>query len=367
MKLESTIIKEIRGYPTEMSWELVDRWGDGIPILSENNPDDPEWRATSVKHLDLSKEGYGEILVKNEADKTSNPTGTIKDRAAWEITTLYRDLAIAMYLKKTEGTLDGNISSKPVPTFSLITAGNAGLAVANMFKKYNLPPIKLLVDSIRTSKERLETLKKLHADVYMVDLSKKELSPEDIKLLTNNKNGIEITSLMGIEPHAIFYDWHVHEAFNENPDEIYVPYGSGRLMENYLTWQQRTFRKAVGNVRDPRLNVRVGKVISIDILGATPEELKSDADKLVTDYNPFRMFDDSDVSSLISLEWTGRNTDVYTVSEEKLNQAVKLLADHGIEAEKSGAAGLALYLQRFEEGKVDPRKKVLIINTGNGI
>jgi threonine synthase len=102
-------------------------------------------------------------------------------------------------------------------------------------------------------------------------------------------------------------------------------------------------------------------------LGATPEELKSDADKLVTDYNPFRMFDDSDVSSLISLEWTGRNTDVYTVSEEKLNQAVKLLADHGIEAEKSGAAGLALYLQRFEEGKVDPRKKVLIINTGNGI
>ena len=95
---------------------------------------------------------------------------------------------------------------------------------------------------------RLERLQQLHADIYLADLARKELTPDEIKKLTNNKHGIDLTSVVMIEPQAVLYDWHVYEALNESPDEIYVPYGSGRLFENYLTQQMRNAR-----TRDPRL------------------------------------------------------------------------------------------------------------------
>lgn len=359
MMRDSTVIKEIE-YPKRMDWDLVMRWADEIPSFDENDPSHPEWRATPAFPLDFSSEGYGLVHIKDESDIRSNPTKTIKDRPAWELATLHRDHAKGLFLRKREGILNGNIGSIVVPRFTYVTAGNMGKSIANMFERYGLPPMKLLVDS-SIPPERLEILKGLHADIYMADLSKRPLTAEEIKRMTNNKNGIDITSVIILEPNAIFYDWHVHESFNENPDEIYLPYGSGRLMENYLTWQMRNTRH-----KDPRLRIPVGRLVNISILGVEPEIGKSIADKLTKDYNPFVIFREPDISALGALAFTGRNTGVYQVPEERIEQAYQMLR-RCCDTEPSASAGLALYLKRFDEGKVNPRKKVLIVNTGKGI
>ncbi len=355
MKLEAIVVKET-GYPEVMSSELVEKWAYGIPIFSENDPKNPEWKATPVKQL----EGYENVFVKDESDITSNPTQTIKDRMAWELVTLFRDYARGLYLKRKEGLLNGNIGSLLIPRLTALTAGNVGRSISEAFEQYGLPPIKMLVD-VSMPDSRLEVLKRLHADIYMADLSKKELTAEEIMELTNNKHGINITSMVVFEPQAIFYDWHVHEAFNENPDEIYVPYGSGRLIENYLTWQARNARS-----KDPRLKIPVGKLISISIFGAEPKEGHSIADKLTKEYNPFVILDGQDINALGALSFTGRNTGIYRVPEEKIMQAYQILSGH-CDTEPSAAAGLALYLHRLDQKKIDPAKKVLIINTGKGI
>lgn len=358
MSLERIVVKEI-SYPGIMDWETVERFADSIPTYSENDPTNPEWRATNSFLVDLSRDGYGLVYVKDEADKKSNPTRTIKDRAAWELATLYRDYAKGLWLKKREGLLNGNVGSLVVPRLSVVTAGNVGKAVSEMFRKYNLPPIKLLCDS-SISKERIEALKQLYADIYLVDLNDIELKAGDIKRLTNNEDGVDITSVKIIEPNAVLYDWHVHEAFNENPNEIYVPYGSGRIFENYLTHQIRNARW-----KDPRLNIPVGRLIDISILGAEPEKMDSRADKLTKKCNPFIIFNGHDILAGNALGFTGKNTGIYKVAEEKILQGYELLSKY-CETEHSGSAGLALYLQRFEEGKIDPSKKVLIVNTGKG-
>lgn len=359
MALDVDIVQEVE-YPKEMNWELIERWSDGIPMFSDNDPNNPEWRSTPVVPIDLSSEGYGLVHIKNEADRKSNPTQTIKDRAAWELTTLFRDYARGLWLKRKAGLLNGNVNSLVIPRLSYVTAGNVGRSVSTMFKKYGLPPMKLLVNRSIPLK-RLEVLKGLHADIYMTDLSGKSLTAEEIKRLTNNQEGIDITSIAVIEPNAVLYDWHVHEAFNEDPNEIYVPYGSGRLMENYLTWQIRNAR-----ARDPRLKIPLERLLNVSILGAEPEERKSVADKLTKDYNPFVLFDSHDISALGTLAFTGENTGVDQVPEERLEEAYELLSRY-CETEPSASAGLALYLQRFDEGKVRHNDKVLVVNTGKGI
>ncbi len=225
-----------------MTRELVDQWGEGIPAYEEANVLRPEWQETHLREVDLSKNGYGQFFVK---DESINPTGTIKDRAAWEVATLYRDFARAIWLKHRQ---DGKINPQDftIPSFSLITAGNEGLAIAQRFKQHNLPPPKFILD-LDTSKQTIEALKKLRASIYQVDLKSRPLTAEDILTLTDNKDGIDITSAQFIEPQAIFYDWHVHEVLNAEPDYIFLPSGSNRLLENYLYWQAKNAKGAVSS------------------------------------------------------------------------------------------------------------------------
>ncbi len=359
MVRESTAIKEIE-YPDCMSWDLAEKWVDGIPEFSENDPMNPEWMATPTFQIDLSALGYGVVSVKDESDIRSNPTGTIKDRPAWECAALFRDYAKLLFSKKREGILNGNVGNLTVPRVTYVSAGNMGRAFAHRLERHGLPPMKILLDK-SIPPERLEQLKRLHTDIYLTDLSGSELSAKDINEMTNNRGGIDITSAMIIEPHAVFYDWHVHEAFNERPTEIYMPYGSGRLMENYLTWQARNSRK-----KDPRLMIPVEELVDISILGVEPEQRISLADKLMKDHNPFVLYGNQDISALERLAFTGNDTGIYHVSEDRIKQAYNILSRY-LNVEPSACAGLALYLQRYDEGKIDPGARPLIINTGKGI
>ncbi len=350
-----------------MSMPLMEKWGDGIPLYGECDPNNPEWRKTRAVRMDLRKYGYGEVTVKDEGDPESNPTRTIKDRPAWELATLYRDWARGLYLRMRCGEITrDDLCRTQIPRLSLITAGNEGRAIAEVFAKYNLPPPKLILD-MKTPQERLEKLKKLHADIYLVDLSRRELTPRDIKALSNNSHGTDITSVKEIAPEAVFYDWQVHEVFNLVPQEIYVPHGTGRLFDNYLYWQRRTFNNAVSSAKDPRLNAPAVDVIGMHVFGAEPQTPDSIADKLTAKFKPFLIFKNEDVETAVNFLHTGKKTWIHKVLDEKIAEAHAIMLKHGIEAEPSAAAGLALYLMRYEKGLVNDRTRVVVVSTGIGI
>ncbi len=102
-------------------------------------------------------------------------------------------------------------------------------------------------------------------------------------------------------------------------------------------------------------------------MGARPSQPDSLADKLNTKFRPFLIFKDQDVRGLRNFSLTGQETDVHQVDEEYIREAHRILGEHNIQAEPSAAAGLALYMQHWERKLIDPKKKVIIVNTGKGL
>lgn len=364
---DSREVIKLANFPGRMNAGLLEEWADGIPVYSENDPSNPEWRETPVKSLDLSGDGYGLVHVKDESDTNYNPTGTIKDRAAWELAVLYRNFARTLYLQMKRGLLSRTeLEKMPVPRFTYLTSGNIGRAVEACFAKYKLPPPKIVFDTHK-AEELMQKLQNWRADIYAVDLSAEELTPTELLALTDNENGVDITSFIPFHPHVVFYDWHVHEVFNTNPDYIFVPYGSGRLMENYLAWQYLTSQNASTGRRDPRLKIDPAQVVHINIFGAEPVALNSCADKLTAKFKPFLLFKDEDINGMKNLSFTGRSTKKELVEEDYIKMAHNLLAKNGMNVEPSGAASLALYLRHFDQGQIEQDKKVVIVNTGKGL
>lgn len=360
---ESRTLRELP-FPETMTVELVERWADTIPRFAENDPTSPEWRATPVRELDLSSEGFGRVLLKDESDAASNPTRTIKDRKAWEFATLYRDFAQSLYvdLRRGHRTI-GSIQRMPVPRLSLITAGNEGRAIAACFEKYGLPAPKL-VASEHAARAMAEA--GIYADVYGTDLDRRTLTAGDIRSLSDNAFGIDITSLVAIDPHATYYDWHVHEVFNLQPDEVYLPYGIGHLRDNYLTWQRRSALSAMRGRLDPRLKADPVQLSHMRVLAAEPDSIDSIADKLVCRYKPFAFLKENDERFGRAFNHTGDASGKFTISDERVRQAFSILRAKGIDTEPSAAAGLALYMDRFEAGLVRDDAKVVVVNTGAG-
>jgi hypothetical protein len=360
---ESEVINEVE-YPEQLNYELVQQWAEGIPTYEEANVLYPEWQETPTVPVDLTAEGFGEVYIK---DESVNPTGTMKDRPAWEFATLYRDFARNLETKVASNSIDKNeVETINIPRLSLISAGNEGRALAEMFAKYNLPPPKILLGS-ETAPNVIEAIKQLRADSYKAELSSGELSAEDIKYLTRNENGTDITSLQLIQPEAVFYDWLVHEAFNQNPDEIYLPEGSGRLKENFLYWQYRTAREASQNAGDPRLQADPAKVTNMNILSATSGNMHSVADKLPAAFRPFLTFKENDLAALKNFSFTGKETSSEDIPEEWIKYAHQVMTNHGINAEPSGAAGLARYMIRYKRSEIPDGAKSLVINSGLGL
>src|SRR3989338_5744067 len=92
---------------------------DSIHVASENNPakpefpvDDPKFPATPTVKIEVL--GFSNVWLK---DESKNPTGTHKDRMAWEIVVTYRDFLLA----KKDG-----LAGDKLPQMSLITSGSAG-------------------------------------------------------------------------------------------------------------------------------------------------------------------------------------------------------------------------------------------------
>lgn len=324
---------------------------ESIKIGSENDPthpefppDNPKFPATPIYQIKVP--GFSNVWLK---DESKNPTGTHKDRMAWEIVVTYRDFLLA----KKRGTINGDL-----PQMSLISSGSAAIAVQTMFRKYNLPNLKILVNFDLDS-ELLSVLKKLGCEVYKTDLSRKPLLWKEILRLTHNPEGFDITSNEALDPTTRFYDWLSYEVINNSPDYCFIPFGTGNLFENILNIN----RKEVSTKHhDPRFQGEVEKLKDCNFIGATSNNPESKADKLYSPHLPFVHFDEQWIRLYRYAGYCGPESGVLSLEEKYLEEAMEIVTEQNIECEYSGIAGLAIMLQMKD--KLPKNKKMLIVNTG---
>ncbi len=322
-----------------------------IVVASENDPlkpefpvDDPKFPATPTYQIDVT--GFSNVWLK---DESHNPTGTHKDRMAWEIIVTYHDFLLA---KKHAQ------SSEPLPSMSIISSGSAAIAIQTQLRKYKLPNLKVLVDSA-ISPTNLAYMKKLGCEIYETSLSNKPLHWKDILKLTHNPNGFDITSSEALDPTTRFYDWLSYEIINSSPDYCFIPFGTGNLFENVLNINKR---EVSTSNHDPRFKGNVDKLRQCSFMAATTNNPNSKAGKLYSPHLPFVHYDEQWMRLYRYAGFCGPESNVYNMKEEYLDEAIVLSNELGIKCEPSGIAGLALLLQIQE--KIPKDKKILIVNTG---
>ncbi|MCB0338392.1 MAG: PLP-dependent lyase/thiolase, partial [Bdellovibrionales bacterium] len=315
------------------------------PLLPEYPPDNPKFPATPTTPFKVP--GLSNVWVK---DESCNPTGTHKDRMAWEIVVTYRDFLLA----KRSGKFTG-----PLPQMSIISSGCAATAIQTLLRRYKLPSLKVLVD--HTYKPALlESLRELGCEIYKTDLTRKALHWKEILSLTQNPNGFDITSNDAMDPTTRFYDWLSYEILNESPDYCFVPFGTGNLFENILNIAKR---EVTSSLHDPRFVGSVETLRKCNYLGATTNDPSTLADKLYSPHLPFVHFDEQWIRIFKMAGFCGDKSNVHLVREEFLEQAIDLAEFNALRGEPSGLAGLALLLQMRDEIPAD--SKVLIVNTGS--
>jgi len=322
-----------------------------IHVASENDPskpefppDNPKFPATPTYKIDVP--GFTNVWLKDEG---KNPTGTHKDRIAWEMVVTYRNFLLA---KK-----NGEVKEK-LPQLSIITSGSAAIAIQTMLNKYKLPPLKCLID-LNLKESIVHKLEELGCEIYMVDLSRKPLSWKDILELTENPNGIDVTSSDGLDPAIRFFDWLSYEIINQSPDYCFIPYGSGHLYENVLNINKK---EVSTSNHDSRFEGNVKILSNCNFIGATVNDPRSKADKLYAPHRPFAVFDEQWIKVYKLAGYCGEESNVHLLREKHLEEAIELAKKLGINSEPSGLAGLGMLLQMKD--KIPKNKKIMIVSTG---
>ncbi|MEW5896899.1 MAG: pyridoxal-phosphate dependent enzyme [Nanoarchaeota archaeon] len=154
-----------------------------IRVASENDPTKPEFPPDSPKFpatptYKIKVPDFSNVWLK---DESHNPTGTHKDRMAWEMVVTYRDFLLA----KKRGQFQGKL-----PRMSIITSGSAAVAIQTLLTKYNLPNLKCLVD-VNLDEEIVLCLKEMGCEIYKTDLSKK---PFHLNEAVDDESNNEINS-----------------------------------------------------------------------------------------------------------------------------------------------------------------------------
>ncbi len=323
-----------------------------IVVPSENNPnrpefppDNPKFPATPTYKIEVP--GFSNVWLK---DESVNPTGTHKDRMAWEMVVSYRDFLLA----KKRGQVKGHL-----PQMSIISFGSAAIAIQTILRKYQLPKLKVLIDVNFIEPHLLKALKKLGCEIYKTDLAKKPLNWKEILILTHNPNGFDITSNEALDPTTRFYDWMSYEIINNSPNYVFIPFGTGNLYENVLNINKK---EVSTENHDPRFKGNVRVLKNCNFIGATTNDPKSKADKLYSPHLPFVHYDEQWIRFYRYAGFCGPQSDVHLIKEEFLDKAIDLAEAQGINCEPSGIAGLALILQM--KNKLPKNKKMLIVNTG---
>lgn len=330
-----------------------------IKIPSANNPNKPEFPpipfykpsfpASFTRRIDVP--GLNNVWLK---DESTNPTGTHKDRMAWEVVIKYKSLIEAVKYK----------SRNVLPQMSIISSGSAAIAIQHFFNLYEIPTkLKVLVDN-NLNEIIKKDLEKIGCEVYECDLSAKLLSSDDIKRLTENDHGIDITYREVLDPtHDNYYDWMSYEILRENPDYCFVPFGTGDLFINILNIIKIEYFNSFIGKHDPRFSGNIQELIKCNFFGASTRSPNTKLDKLFSYFLPsldkYNTYFDE-----LKQEYgcVGQDTSVVYVDEGYVDAAINLANSQKISFEPSGLAGLALLLQ--EKSKIDRNAKVVIVNTG---
>jgi hypothetical protein len=329
----------------------------GIKIPSMNNPKKPEFPplpyykpkfpASKISSIEVS--GFSNVWLK---DESTNPTGTHKDRLAWEVVIKYKSL------------IEGLKYKDYLPQMSIISSGSAAIAIQHFLNLFDIPvKLKVLVDNNLNDGIK-ETIKKIGCELYETDLSKRLLSSDDIKELTDNLNGIDITYRETLDPNQDnYYDWMSYEILMENPEYCFVPFGTGDLFINILNIVKLEYFNSYIPKHDPRFFANMDIIKNCHFLGASSNQPDTILDKLYSNFLPSVESFKKYIRTLRDdYNCVGKLTDFYYVDEKYVSDALKIASDQNLKFEPSGMAGLALLLQF--KSKIPKDAKILIINTG---
>ncbi|MBS3123106.1 PLP-dependent lyase/thiolase [Candidatus Woesearchaeota archaeon] len=324
---------------------------NSIVVASENDPNKPEFPADNPRFpatptYKIRVPGFSNVWLK---DESYNPTGTHKDRMAWEIIVTYRDFLLA----KKRGQVSG-----PLPAMSIISSGSAAIAIQIQLKKYGLPDLRVLVD-VNIEQKILQYMKKIGCKIFVTNLSKKAFNWKEILTMTNNPNGFDITSSEALDPTTRFYDWLSYEIINSSPDYCFIPFGTGNLFENVLNINKR---EVSSKKHDPRFKGNVDTLRNCNFFGATTNSHASKADKLYSPHLPFVHYDEQWIRLYKYAGFCGKYSNVNFIKEKYLDEARSIAKLQHINCEPSGIAGLALLLQMKKT--IPKHKNILIVNTG---
>lgn len=249
-----------------------------------------------------------------------------------------------------------------IKEISIISSGSAAVAIQHFFNLFGATTqLKVLVD-LRMNPRLKEYLTNLGCKVYETDLSKKPLTSNEIKELTENTTGIDITYREILDRYNDnYYDWLSYEILNENPEYCFIPFGTGDLFVNILIIAEREFNNRIYK-HDPRFSGDISVVSQCNFIGATTHNEGTRLDKLFSYYLP-SLHDYQDyINSLIANNRIGTASGILDVEEEFLEEALHIATQQNIKCEPSGIASLALFLQN--KGDIAPHSKILLVNTG---
>ncbi len=356
----SIIIREV-----QQSITVIDELYNSIIIPSENDPAQPEFPPEPFYTPNYPASDCYRINIPNFTnvwlkDESTNPTGTHKDRMAWEVVIKYKEFLKQEQLKRLVKNED------QIPRLSIISSGSAAIAIQNFLRKYDLPDLKVLVDET-LDPNICHYLTQAGCELYKYDLSFKLLTPEEIKLLTNNTNGLDITYREIIDHnYKSYYDWLSYEILNQQPDFCFVPFGTGDLFQNILAVvhdEQIAYPQ-----HDPRLqHPNLQQLLRCNFMGATTDNPNSKLQKLYSAFLPSLPIHQKRLQQYKSKQLCGSYTDIYRVNAPYVNKAIQLAQDIGVNCEPSGIAGLALLLQIDGQKRIPIKRdaKIVIVNTGN--
>ena len=97
-----------------------------------------------------------------------------------------------------------------------------------------------------TSSDLVKFLEKQECKVYLDDLDKKEYSSDEILDKTENKNGLDLTYSPEFNASRdVYYDWLSYEVLNQNPNWVFIPFGTGDLYKNIIIRNSKEMDKKV--------------------------------------------------------------------------------------------------------------------------
>jgi len=320
---------------------------ENISIPSFNDPERPEFppkpfftpKFPASQTRRITVPGFTDVWLK---DESTNPGGTHKARMAWEV---------LIKAKRYQ-----------IKEISLISSGSAAASIQYFFNLFGATTLlKVLVDH-KMKPEIKQALTDMGCKIYETDLSAKPLTGKEIKELTDNHTGIDITYREILDRYSDnYYDWLSYEILNESPSHCFIPFGTGDLFINVLIIAEREYNNRIYK-HDPRFRGNMNVISKCNFFGATSHNQNTRLDKLFSYYLPSLKDYNDYLHSMMDNERIGPHSGILDVEEEFIDEAMNIAKGQGIACEPSGIAGLALLLQLRNDIPHD--EKILIVNTG---